>query len=98
MRIRYSRRALDQLADILSYIEHDNALASRAVAARIVQVVSLLSLRPEIGRPTDKANVRVFRVGPYPFLIFYRVDASQDELVVLRIRHTARNQDWRSGR
>ena len=90
MKVRYSRRALTQVDQILSYIAKDNPAAAAAVAHRIDALVALLGRYPMMGRPTDKEDVRVMGVRRYPYIIFYRTIPSRDEVRILRVRHTAR--------
>jgi plasmid stabilization system protein ParE len=70
MKVRYSRRALRQLEQILAYIEKDNPAAAAAVADRIETLVALLGRYPAIGRPTDKDGVRMMGVRRYPCVVF----------------------------
>jgi plasmid stabilization system protein ParE len=59
-------------------------------------LTTLISRHPAIGRRTDLADVRVFAVRPYPYLIFYREEPGG--ITILRVRHMARKEDWRTGR
>ena len=60
MNVRYSRRALSQIAEIVETIgEHAPDVAS-AFARRMETLASLLSRHAAIGRRTDLADVRVF--------------------------------------
>jgi toxin ParE1/3/4 len=77
MNVRYSRRALRQLEQILSYIEKDNPAAAAAVAGRIESLVALLGRYQTMGRPTDN-------------VVFYKILPDRDEVRILRVRHTAR--------
>jgi toxin ParE1/3/4 len=52
----------------------------------------LLEEFPLIGHITDEAEVRVLSVVRYPFLIFYAIDAANDEIVILHVRHTAQER------
>ena len=56
---------------------------------RIVALIALLQDHPYSGRQTTRANVRRLPVNPYPYLIDYRVTAT--EIVIMRFRHAA----WR---
>jgi toxin ParE1/3/4 len=96
--VRYSRRALAQLDEILSYLATENRRVAVSLLKRINALASLIERHPAIGRPTDLRNVRVFRAAPYPYLIFYSVHEAGRHITVLRIRHTARKEDWRKGR
>ena len=98
MNVRYSRRSLAQIGEILELFAEDSpALASR-FAQRVEMLAELLARHPTIGRRTDLANVRVFAMKPYPYLLFYRLEPEDRGITVLRIRHMAREQDWRTGR
>lgn len=88
MRVRYSPGALRQVDEIFAYIAQDNEPAAKAVVARIQAIAILIGTRPFIGRPTEREDVRVMSVRPYPYVIFYKL--SGDEVRILRIRHTAR--------
>jgi plasmid stabilization system protein ParE len=96
MNVRYSRHALRQIAEIIETISGDAPGAANAFARRVETLSSLLARHPAIGRPTDLAGVRVFAARPYPYLIFYREES--DGITVLRVRHMARQEDWRRGR
>jgi toxin ParE1/3/4 len=58
------------------------------VRDRIVALIALLQDHPDAGRQTSRANVRRLSVNPYPYLIDYRVTAT--EIVIMRFRHAAR--------
>ncbi|WP_347336755.1 type II toxin-antitoxin system RelE/ParE family toxin [Bradyrhizobium neotropicale] len=58
------------------------------VRDRIVALIALLQDHPYAGRQTTRAYVRRLPVNPYPYLIDYRVTAT--EIVIMRFRHAAR--------
>jgi addiction module RelE/StbE family toxin len=95
MKPRFTQRALRQVAEIKSFIAKDNPQAAEAVARRISAVADLVAIHPSMGCLTDFGEVRVFRASPYPYLVFYAV--GEREVAILRVRHTSRGQDWRSG-
>jgi toxin ParE1/3/4 len=98
VRLRFSRRALAQLEEIFGYIAAENERAAAKVTRRIEAVAQLIARHPTIGRPTALTGVRVFRAQPYQYLIFYRWNEAKGEIIIARIRHTARREDWRKGR
>jgi len=55
------------------------------MSVRIEKLTALLLRHPSMGRRTDLANVRVFPLGPYPYLIFYRVEPGSDGITILRV-------------
>ena len=96
MNVRYSRRALAQIAEIVETIAEDAPSVASAFSVRVEALASLISRHPAIGRQTNLASVRVFAARPYPYLIFYREEP--DGITILRVRHMARKEDWRAGR
>lgn len=88
MKVRYTRRALRQLAEILDYIDARSPQGADNVKRRLQAVIDLLADHPNSGRLTGKQGIRRAVARPYPYLIFYRPDASG--IVVHGIRHAAR--------
>jgi toxin ParE1/3/4 len=97
MKVHFSRRSLAQLAEIVAGLESDNPPVARSFVRRLETLASLLSRHPQIRRSTNLAGVRVMPLRPYPYLLFYQA-AGPARITVLRIRHMARNMDWRQGR
>ena len=98
MSLRYSRRALRQLEEILAYIATEDRRTAEKIALRFNALAGLIGRQPTIGRPTDFKNVRVFRAAPYPYLMFYHTHPISGDVTILRVRHTARKEDWSEGR
>jgi plasmid stabilization system protein ParE len=89
MKVRWSQTALVQLDEIFLYIYERNRSAALAVAKRIEELAALLGEFPLIGHLTDEADARILPVVRYPFVIFYAIDDTASEVVILHIRHTA---------
>jgi plasmid stabilization system protein ParE len=47
---------------------------------------------PRVGRPQSVQGVRKIVTRRYPYVIYYRIDQSADEVVILTIQHAARDQ------
>ena len=88
MKIRYTRTALAEITDILSYIAKDNPLAAEEVGAIMRATVTRLAEFPRLAIETEMPDVRVAPVLPYRYLIFYSVH--DDSLVIRNLRHIAR--------
>ena len=88
MKIRYTRTALAEITDILSYIAKDNPLAAEEVGAIMRATVTRLAEFPRLAIETEMPDVRVAPVLPYRYLIFYSVH--DDLLVICNVRHIAR--------
>jgi addiction module RelE/StbE family toxin len=89
VRLRYTSHALADLERLLDDIALQSPQGARRVQARLKAVIDLLTHHPNIGQVTSRAGTRRLVASPYPYLIFYRVDA--DEVVIHAIRHGARN-------
>ena len=88
MRIVWSRRALQHLAEIRRYIAKDHPQAARGVAARILEGVDLLAGQPHMGRPGRVIGTRELVVAGTPYVIPYRVKEDRLELIAVFSRQT----------
>jgi plasmid stabilization system protein ParE len=92
--VRYTRRALAQIDQALTYIESRSPQGADHVRDRIAALIALLQDHPYAGRQTSRANVRRLPINPHPYLIDYRVTAN--EIVIMRFRHAARRPSGRA--
>ena len=83
MRIVWSRRAVQHLAEIRSYIARDHPQAAQRVAARILESVDLLAGHPHIGRSGRVIGTRELVVSGTPYVIPYRVKEDRLELIAM---------------
>lgn len=83
MRIVWSRRAVQHLEAIRSYIAKDHSQAARGVAARILEGVDLLAAHPHIGRAGRVIGTRELVVSGTPYVIPYRVKEDRLELIAV---------------
>jgi len=89
VRISYSPRAVADLAEIGGYLAERNSRAAAAVEQRIRIIIELVGQYPASGRVLEeRPGVRAIPLGNYPYRIFYTVFGN--ELIILHIRHTAR--------
>lgn len=88
MKVRYTKRALVQIDEVLTYIEAHSPQGAGHLRDRIVSLIALLQDHPYAGRQTTRAYVRRLPVNPYPYLMDYRV--TETEIVIMRFRHAAR--------
>ncbi len=91
MKVAYSPRAYDDLAEIAAYLRPLNPSAATRVKAAILATVQLLSVFPGIGRLDTVGGVRRIGVRRFPYSIYYLFDQNAEEIVVLTIRHDARD-------
>ena len=85
MNIRYSRRALSQLASVHEYLQGRNRSAAENVTASIRSTIARLREMPLLGKPTDEADVHVIMEPEYLYHVFYRVKGQQ--VFVIRVLH-----------
>ena len=88
MRLRYQKRALQQIDKALGYIAARSPDGAAKVEARLTAIVALVQLQSLVGRKTSIPGVRRVFLTPYPFPIDYYV--GDDETVIQKFRHTAR--------
>ena len=88
MTARYTRRAQTDLYALHRHIASDNPSAAARVVSRIEEAVQRLGRHPQMGTPTDEPGVMRWSLTRFPYIIFYAV--LEPDVVVLRIRHTAR--------
>jgi plasmid stabilization system protein ParE len=98
MRIRWSRKALDDLKDQIAFIAKDNPQAARKVAEQIRATGQLIAARP-VGRKGRVFGTWEKSVKGLPYVVAYCLTAPHGEqtLVILRVIHTARrwpNETW----
>ena len=89
MRLRYTLRAAAELDEVLAYIEARSPQGARRVQARIQVIINLLLRHPHAGQLTSKGRLLRMIASPYPYLIFYQ--ATDDEIVIHGVRHSARH-------
>jgi toxin ParE1/3/4 len=93
MKLRFSRRAAQDLAAIADYIHERNPAVAQNVRAAILHSLQSLVLFPEAGRRQTIEGVRKFVTRKYPYLVYYTVDPSAEEIVILTIQHPARERE-----
>lgn len=97
MKLRYSKRALEQIDKALGYVADRSPSGAAKIEARISAMLALAQIQPHAGVRMRFSGVRrIFFLTPYPYLIEYH--AGEDEIVVLRFRHTSRNPSSIPGR
>ena len=94
LKVRLAPRAIADLDEIRAYLTERNPRAAERVRHRIEQAITTLSDFPGIGRPTHIAGVCVTTVLRYPYLVYYTT--SDRELVIIHIRHAARDLPGRT--
>jgi toxin ParE1/3/4 len=92
VKLRFTPRAVENLAAIADYIHERSPGAALRVRAAIYTSLQDLILFPHVGRRQKAEGVRKFVTRKYSYLIYYTIDEAAEEIVILSIKHPAR---WR---
>src|SRR5450759_705713 len=93
MKLRFTTRAAQDLADIADYILARNPTAASHVRAAILHALENVVLFPRVGRAQAVKGVRKLVTRKYSYLVYYSVDDVGDEIVILTIQHPARKRE-----
>lgn len=88
MKLRYQKRALQQIDKALAYVAAHSPEGAANVEARLRAITTLLRVQSHVGRRTRIPGVRRVFLTPYSSLVDYFV--GDDEIVIQRFRHTSR--------
>ncbi|SDN45626.1 ParE toxin of type II toxin-antitoxin system, parDE [Methylobacterium phyllostachyos] len=88
MKLQVQRRALQQIDRALSHIATQSPQGAAKVEARLTALIAVVRDHPYVGARTSMLGVRRLFLTPYPYHIDHFV--GDDEIVVQRVRHTAR--------
>jgi toxin ParE1/3/4 len=89
MKLRFTPRALDNIAAIADYIRARNPAAAQRVRAAIYESLQDIILFPRAGRLQKTQGVRKFVTRRYACLIYYMVDGAAEEIIILSVKHSA---------
>lgn len=92
MKLRFTPRAVRDLAEIADTIRTHDPSAALRVRAAILDTIDLVAGFPALGRAQDVPGVRKIVVRRFPYFVYYAVDEAAAEIAVLTIRHAARDE------
>lgn len=88
--VRYSRKALADLAAIHAWLAERNPAAASRVIAAIERSAALLAANPALGRREARGFGRVLFVPRYGYVISYRIKG--DMVEILYVLHPSRDR------
>jgi plasmid stabilization system protein ParE len=94
MKLRFTPRAVQNIVHISDYLRERNPNAARRVRAAIYQGLDNLLLFADAGRLQSTEGVRKLVTVKCSYLIYYRVDRPNDEIVILSVKHPAQARDY----
>lgn len=83
MTLIWSRRAVQQLADLRDFISQDSEQSASDVATSILATVELLKSHPDIGRPGRILGTSELVIPGTPYIVPYRVRQGRLELIAV---------------
>jgi toxin ParE1/3/4 len=93
MKVRYRRRAQQDVENIYNYIAKHNPRAATEVAARIRYATDRLGILPYIGHAGRIRGTYEWVVVGLPYVLVYEIIESADELAIIAVFHRAQNRD-----
>ena len=90
LKLKWTRRALEQLVEAQDYIALENPTAARQVGERIANATRLLLTQPRMCHPGRVRGTLEWVVRRTPYFLVYKLEG--DELIVLRVIHG--KQHW----
>jgi plasmid stabilization system protein ParE len=93
MRLRFTPRATANIAEIADYLHSRNPDAAQRVRSAIYESLQILMLFPQIGRRQQVDGVRKLVTRRYRYLVYYTLDKTTDEILILNIKHPARRPE-----
>jgi len=90
MKLRFTPRAAQDLAEIADYILEYSPQAVLRVRAAILESLQNLTLFPHVGRQQKAEGVRKLVTRRYPYLVYYTTDEEAEEIVILPIQRLTR--------
>ena len=93
MKLRFTPRAAQDLAAIADYIRAHNPAAALRVRGAILHSLQNLVLFPQVGRAQTVEGVRKLITRKYPYLVYYTVDETGEEIIILTVQHPARKRE-----
>jgi plasmid stabilization system protein ParE len=93
MKLRFTPRAVENIAAIADYIRERNPAAAQRVRAAIYESLQDLLMFPHVGRVQQTEGVRKFVTHKYAYLVYYTVDYEAEEVVILNVKHPAQRRE-----
>lgn len=94
MKVEFSKLALDDLASIAGYVRLHNPKGARSVRNAILKSIDAIKLFPDIGRLQTVEDVRKIATRKYGYLIYYKIYKANRTIIIVTIRHPARQQPY----
>lgn len=83
-----SPRAVRDLQRLMDFLLDESPLAAESTVELVISALQMLVLHPLVGRPVEEGfRELVISRGKSGYLALYRLDESEDRVLVVAIRH-----------
>ncbi len=90
VKISWDRKALDQLKEILEYLEKQSEQAPKIVKTAIISRLDAIKTNPLIAEPDKLRSPSDKDFIVFSYRVTYQIKSDIGEVRVLRVRHTSR--------
>lgn len=87
MKVKWTRKVLENLENAIEYIATDKPMAAQNVAQKIWESAQMLAKQPGMGRPGRVSGTRERVISNSPFILPYM--AKDGTIFILRVMHTS---------
>ena len=94
MRLVWSEASQADLLAIHRYIDARNPAAAQKVMQAIETAAQRLTVFPQLGRPSDRSDIRLLQVPGHPYLLPYRVANYEIEIIAVVDERMERPREW----
>lgn len=92
MKVRFTARAVGDLARIADFLAPKNPAAAIRVRASIIDSLRLVAAFPDAGRRQNVEGVPKLITRKYGYLVYYSLE--QDEVAILTIQQPAQQREF----
>jgi plasmid stabilization system protein ParE len=93
VKVRFTEFALGEYDAILTYLGERSPIGAAKVRLRLDKIIADLADFPLVGTQIGHAGVRMLVANPFPYLVYYVVREDAGEVVIVDVRHGARDRD-----
>ncbi|GLI93280.1 type II toxin-antitoxin system RelE/ParE family toxin [Methylocystis echinoides] len=88
MTVRFTRRAIDDIARIFTYLDERSPAGAFSVKRALKRTIETIETFPMGGRVSGWKELRERPVSPYPYVVYWAVEG--EDVLIIHIRHAAR--------
>lgn len=94
MKLHFTERAADEIEAIHADLVARSPIGARNVQLAIQSTFARLADFPYLGRAQSHPGLRKIGVARYPYNIYYTVDGTADEIIIIAVLHAARAPEF----